>query len=165
MYFVSHRRICGNECLKYQFLNYKKDSILDLSPFCLSWQTPSFTMSSFRFSLTFCYHPSVLPSSVSCGSCPHTFPAGRCVPSRRVFPPRPAASWSDTPSVPGELRRTRAENIRPCPGRPCTQAQRPGDTGGRHRSSALGAPRGPRGAGEGSLGDIRLWQERRRRGF
>lgn len=135
-------QICGKECLKYQFLNYKKESIFDFSHFCLS-----ISMSN---SL------SVLPSSVSCGSCPHTFPAGRCAPSRRAFPPRPAASWSSTPSVPVESRRTTAENTRPCPGRPCTRGRRPGDTGGRRRSSALGAPRGPTGPGEESLGGTRL---------
>lgn len=99
---------------------------------------------------------SILPNSASCGSYPRTFPEGRCVLSHRGFLPRLAASWSDTPSVPGESRRTTAGSRRPSPGRRCTRGRRPGGTGGQHRSSAPGVPRDPGGAGVGSPGGTQL---------
>lgn len=102
---------------------------------------------------------SILPNSASCGSYPRTFPGGRCVLSHRGFLPRLAVSWSDTPSVLGESRRTTAGSRRPSPGRRCTRGRRPGGTGGQHRSSAPEVPRDPGGAGVGSPGGIQLGEE------
>lgn len=142
--------------LKHEFVK----QIRILLSYFLSLTTNTLHVILFSSFLTLCCPRSILPNSASCGSCPHTSPEGRCVLSRRVFLPRQAASWSDTPSVLGGSRRTTAGSIRPSPGRRCTRGRRPGDTGGQHHSSAPVVPQDPRGSGVESPGDIQLEKKR-----